>query len=130
MAKYKNKKVCVNGLEFDSKKESNHFIKLLEKQRNGEISNLETQVKYILIPSQYETFERFGKKGQKLKDGKRIVEREIAYIADFRYIDNTTGKIVVEDVKGYKNKKAGAYAMFIAKRKLMLYVHGIRIKEI
>ena len=130
MAKYNNKKVCVDGLYFDSKKEANRYIKLLEKQQNGEISSIETQVKYVLVPAQYETYERYGKKGQKLKDGKRLIEREIAYIADFRYIDNATGKTVVEDVKGYICKKAGAYAMFIAKRKLMLYVHGIRIKEV
>ena len=33
-------------------------------------------------------------------------------------------KIVVEDTKGFKTKD------YIIKRKLMLYVHGIRIKEI
>ena len=130
MSKYNNKKVCVNGLYFNSKKEANRYIKLLEKQQNGEISSLETQVKYVLILSQYETFERFGKNGQRLKDGKKLLEREIAYVADFRYIDNISGETIVEDVKGYRNKKAGAYAMFIAKRKMMLYFFGIRINEV
>ena len=124
MSKYKNKKVCVNGLSFDSVKESKRYIHLLEKQRNGDISALQTQVKYVLIHSQYEFYERYGKKGQRLKDGRRLVERECCYIADFVYIDNRTGKTVVEDTKGFKTKD---YAI---KRKLMLFIHGIKIKEV
>lgn len=128
MSKYKNKKVCVNGLYFDSKKEAKRFMQLLEKQQNGEISSLQTQVKYVLIPSQYESYERYGKKGQKLKDGRRMVERECAYIADFVYIDNASGETVVEDVKGYR--RDGAYNIFTIKRKLMLYLKGIKVNEV
>lgn len=128
MSKYKNKKVCVNGLYFDSKKEAKRFMQLLEKQQNGEISSLQTQVKYVLIPSQYESYERYGKKGQKLKDGRRMVERECAYIADFVYVDNATGETVVEDVKGYR--RDGAYNIFTIKRKLMLYLKGIKVNEV
>lgn len=128
MPKYKNKKVCVNGLYFDSKKEAKRFMQLLEKQQNGEISSLQTQVKYVLIPSQYESYERYGKKGQKLKDGRRMVERECAYIADFVYIDNASGETVVEDVKGYR--RDGAYNIFTIKRKLMLYLKGIKVNEV
>jgi hypothetical protein len=124
MAKYKNKKVSVNGLKFDSVKEGKRYMQLLEKQQNGEISALQTQVKYVLIDSQYEFYERYGKKGQKLKDGRRLVERECAYIADFVYTDNRTGETVVEDTKGFKTKD------YLIKRKLMLYVHGIKIKEV
>ena len=124
MPKYKNKKVCVNGLYFDSKKEAKRFMQLLEKQQNGEISSLQTQVKYVLIPSQYESYERYGKNGQRLKDGRRLVEKECFYIADFVYIDNRTGKTVVEDTKGFKTKD------YVIKRKLMLLIHGIKIKEV
>ena len=124
MAKYKNKKMSVNGLSFDSIKEGKRYMHLLEKQHNGEISSLQTQVKYVLIHSQYEFYERYGKKGQRLKDGRRLVERECCYIADFVYIDNKTGKTVVEDTKGFKTKD---YAI---KRKLMLFIHGIKIKEV
>lgn len=128
MSKYKNKSTCVNGLTFQSCKEANRYLKLSEKQRNGEISSLHTQVKYVLIPSQYETYERFGRKGQKLKDGRRMVERECAYIADFVYVDNATGETVVEDVKGYR--RDGAYNIFTIKRKLMLYLKGIKVNEV
>ncbi len=128
MSKYKNKTMSVNGLTFQSVKEGKRYIYLLEKERNGEISSLQTQVKYVLIPSQYESYERYGKKGQKLKDGRRMVERETAYIADFVYVDNATGETVVEDVKGYR--RDGAYNIFVIKRKLMLKEHGIKLKEV
>ena len=128
MSKYKNKMMSVNGLSFDSIKEGKRYIHLLEKERKGEISSLQTQVKYVLIPSQYESYERYGKKGQKLKDGRRMVERECAYIADFVYIDNASGETVVEDVKGYR--RDGAYNIFTIKRKLMLYLKGIKVNEV
>jgi hypothetical protein len=86
------------------------------------------QVKFVLIPAQYETYERCGKKGQRLKDGKRCIERECAYVADFVY--KKDGELVVEDTKGYRNPSSSTYAYFVMKRKLMLWVHGIRIKEV
>lgn len=90
----------------------------------GEIINLQRQVKYVLIPPQHETYERYGKKGQRLKDGHKTIEKECAYIADFQYHDAKTGKLVVEDTKGVRTKD------YIIKRKLMLWVHGIRIIEV
>lgn len=44
------------------------------------------------------------------------------YIADFVYHED--GMQVVEDTKGVRT------ADYIIKRKLMLWVHGIRIKEV
>ena len=122
--KYKSIKTLVNGIEFDSRKEARRYQELLLLQRAGAILNLRRQVKYILIPAQYETYERYGKKGQRLKDGRRLVEKECFYIADFVYIDNRTGKTVVEDTKGFKTKD------YVIKRKLMLLIHGIKIKEV
>lgn len=127
-AKYNNKKINVNGMIFDSMKEYKRYVQLKELEEAGAITELQRQVKYVLIPAQHETYERYGKKGQQLKDGNRLLERECAYIADFVYIDTSTGEKVVEDVKGYRRK--GAYDMFTVKRKLMLYVHGIKIKEV
>lgn len=91
-------------------------------ERAGSITDLQTQVKFVLIPAQYETFERYGKKGQRLKDGTRCIEKECAYYADFVYMQN--GKKVVEDTKGVRTKD------YIIKRKLMLWVHGIKINEV
>ena len=108
MTKYKNKKVFVDGHTFDSKKEAKRYYELRLLEQAGEITNLRIQVKFVLIPS------------QKI-DGK-VVERECAYKADFVYQEN--GQTVVEDTKGFRTRD------YIIKRKMMLYIHGIRIKEI
>lgn len=120
--KYQAIKTVVNGIEFDSRKEARRYQELLLLQRAGVIQDLKMQVKYILIPAQYETYERYGKNGQRLKDGQRLLEKECAYVADFVYTEN--GIEIVEDTKGVKTKD------YIIKRKLMLYTHGIRIKEV
>ena len=125
--KYHNRKTRVsNGQIADSRKEARRYEELLLLQRVGKISNLRSQVPYELIPAQYETYERYGKKGQRLTDGKKLIERAVVYVADFVYTED--GKTVVEDVKGYRD--GAAYSIFTIKRKLMLYIHGIRIREI
>lgn len=112
--KYHNKKVVRDGETFDSVKEYRRFCELLLLEKGGVISDLQRQVKYVLIPSQ--------------KEGKKTIERECSYRADFVYTDNETGETIVEDVKGYKG--GGAYEIFKIKRKLMLYVHHIKIVEV
>lgn len=123
MRKYRNCKITVNGMTFDSRREYNRYTELWLLERAGKIRELERQKKYILIPAMYETFERYGKNGQRLKDGRRCIEKECAYYADFAYI-NKDNEIIVEDAKGVRTKD------YIIKRKLMLFIHGIRIKEV
>ena len=117
--KYKN--IKVNG--FASKKEAGRYPELLLLQKAGKIHDLRCQVRFEVVPAQYEYYERYGKKGQRLKDGKRCVERAVDYVADFDYYTED-GTYVVEDTKGFKTKD------YIIKRKLMLWVHGIRIREV
>ena len=117
--KYGNKKVEIDGLVFDSRKEARRYQELSLLEKAGAIQNLQTQVKFILIPAQHER-NTMGARGG-IKKGK-LIERECSYIADFVYTEN--GKTVIEDTKGFKTKD------YIIKRKLMLWVHGIRIKEI
>ena len=126
--KYGNKKVVVDGIEFDSKKEAKRYAELKLMQRAGVISDLELQKEFELIPAQYETFERYGKNGQRLKDGKRCIEKSCTYKADFAYMKD--GKQFVEDVKGYRDPAGAGYAKFVIKRKLMLHIYGIRVTEI
>lgn len=126
--KYHSKKVTVGGMSFDSKKEAKRYQELYFLERAGTITDLQRQVKFVLIPAQYETYERYGKKGQRLKDGRRCIEKECAYVADFVYIKDS--ERIVEDAKGYRNPSTAGYAYFVLKRKLMLWVHGIRIQEI
>ena len=61
------------------------------------------------------------KKKGGVKKGK-VIEQKCSYIADFVYTEN--GEKVVEDTKGFRTKD------YIIKRKLMLYIHGIRIQEV
>ena len=123
-AKYKNiKTTTFDGIVHDSAKEARRWGELLLLQRAGKITGLKRQVEFELIPPQYETYERYGKTGQRLKDGRRLVERAVTYVADFVYTDAETFETIVEDTKGVKTKD------YIIKRKLMLSVYGIRVKE-
>ena len=108
MRKYGNRKVERDGIVFDSVKECQRYCELKLMQRAGLISDLQLQVSYELIPTQR-------------IDGK-LAEKAVNYIADFVYKQN--GQTVVEDTKGMRTKE------YIIKRKLMLYVHGIRIREV
>lgn len=99
---------------FDSIRERDRYGELALMAKAGEISNLQYQVKYDLIPTQVRD------------DGKK--ERGISYVADFVYEQD--GKTVVEDSKGYRNPSSAAYAKFVIKRKLLLYIHGITLREV
>lgn len=110
MRKYRNKKVTVDGLTFDSKHEAKRYTELKLLERAGEIEDLQMQVSYVLLPSQ--------------KLNNRVVERPVKYIADFVYQLKSTGETVVEDTKGVRTKD------YVLKRKMMLYFHGIQIKEV
>ena len=101
-------------------KEYDRYLELLALKMAGEISDLRRQVKYILIPTQREP-DQVGKRGG-IKKGK-LLEKEVAYYADFVYKDKS-GNEVVEDTKGMKTTE------YIIKRKLMLFIHGIRIHEV
>lgn len=125
-SKYLNKKIVVNGIEFASKKESRRYQELLVLLNTGEISDLRLQVPYELIPAQKEP-PTIGSKGG-VHPGKTI-ERSVVYVCDFQYLDKD-GNLVVEDVKGYRKADAGAYRIFVIKRKLMLWRYGITIREV
>ena len=125
-----NRKVIVDGMEFDSKKEFARWVELSAMQERGEISNLERQKKYTLIPPQRGESVEVYKKGDKAGQPKPgpLIEREVAYIADFVYVKD--GKTVVEDVKGFRDPSSAMYAKFVLKRKLMLWIHGIHVEEV
>lgn len=118
-SKYGNKKILVNGVKFDSMKEYKRYLQLQMLERAGDITDLQRQVKYVLIPAQKEP-DTIGPKGGIHKG--RTIEQECSYIADFVYQEN--GKTVVEDTKGVRTPE------YVIKRKLMLYIHGIKIKEV
>lgn len=120
--KYHNRKVVENGITFDSKKEANRYAELCTMQKAGMIHGLETQKKFVLIPAQREQ-DTVGKRGGRHKG--KLIESEAAYYADFVYYLQD-GTMVVEDVKSPATKTP----QYILKRKMMLYLHGIRVKEV
>ncbi len=110
-------------MEYDSKRERDRHIFLLNAEREGTISDIRRQVTFHLLPAQYETVEKQLK--TKTKEVKVCVERAVDYIADFTYMKD--GKLVVEDVKAASNVLDKSY---IIKRKLLLYFHHLKIKEV
>ena len=125
MNKYRNHKAYSDGMMFDSRREARRYHELLMLQKAGKIRDLQRQVPFLLLPDQREP-DTIGKRGGIHKG--RIIERKVVYIADFCYFNCDSGEYTVEDIKGFK--KGESYALFVIKRKLMLYVHGIRVKEI
>lgn len=119
--KYNAHSVEYDGIKFDSQKEALRYKELTFLISSGIISNLRRQVKYVLIPAQREP-STVGPRGG-VKPGK-LIEKECSYIADFVYTVVETGETVVEDTKGFCTKD------YLIKRKLMLFVYGIKIKEI
>ena len=109
--KYKNKKVVVDNILFDSKKEANYYTKLKILRDAGKILDLELQKRFVL------------QQGFKLQ-GKTY--RAITYIADFVYKDSK-GQVHVVDVKREDKKKDKVYRL---KKKMLAYKFGIEIEEV
>ena len=101
-----------------SKKEHGRAGQLKIMESAGIITNLREQVRFNLLPSQYGTCGTDFKG----KEVKVLLERPLSYIADFVY--EMDGQTIVEDTKGVRTE------VYKIKRKLMLFFHGIRIKEI
>lgn len=108
--KYRNVVVeTADGMRFDSKAEHRRWCYLVQLLKAREIAKLQRQVAFELIPAQ--TRPSGGK------------ERPTVYVADFVYTDRT-GATVVEDVKGASTPE------YRLKRKLMLWRHGVEIREV
>lgn len=92
-----------NGRVFDSKHEMNTAIKLQALEKSGNITDLQYQVPFVLVP----------------KEGKL---RAITYRADFTFRED--GCLHVLDAKGHVTQ------LYALKRRLMRYLHGIDIQEV
>jgi hypothetical protein len=113
--KYKNTKIEIDNIKFDSIKEAKRYIELKLMEKAGEIKDFKMQVPYILQDS--------------FKLGNKTY-RDIKYIADFTYMQKskTSGvelwELVIEDTKGYKIKE------YLLKRKMFAYKYQKEIKEV
>jgi hypothetical protein len=109
VSKYGNRQSAVSdGKVFSSVRERNRYEELRLLWKMGKITEPRCQPRYELIPKQ---------------DG----ERKVEYVADFAYADKDGAKIGalhVEDTKGFRTKD------YVIKRKLMLWIHGIRVEEV
>ena len=103
MSKYGAIKTTVDGIVFDSRAEARRYSELLLMQYSGLISHLVCHPSWLLVVNG-------------VKIGK--------YTADFQYVvlDNQT--IITEDVKGVRTRD------YILRKKLMLALHGIDVKEV
>lgn len=109
--KYHNKKIVIDGIKFDSIKESNRYRELKLLQKANLITELELQKKFELQPSY------INNKCQKV--------RAITYIADFFYYDKQKDQYIIEDVKGYRTD------VYKLKKKLLEYVYpNLTINEL
>lgn len=99
-AKYKNVKTG----RYASKREATHAERLKLLERAGEISDLEEQPKFLLIPAQ---------PGM----------RPTFYYADFSYVDRDGVRHVI-DVKGFRTE------VYRLKKKLVAFVHNVVIEEV
>lgn len=87
-SKYHAKRIEVNGVVYDSKKEAKRAAVLEQQEKYGIITNLQRQVPFELQP------------GYTNNQGKKI--RPIIYIADFTY--EKDGKKIIEDTKGFRTE--------------------------
>lgn len=101
--KYNAVKTTINSITFDSKHEASRYQELLLLQRAGQIQDLQLQVPFTIIVN-----------------GKKICK----YIADFQYVDVSSGKVVTEDAKGM------ATQVYKLKRKLVEALYDVKIVEV
>ena len=122
-SKYRNEKVTFQGMSFDSKKELQRYLFLVDAERRGVISDLQRQVKFELIPAITEEYVEHLKTKDKVKT--RTVQSAVTYICDFTYLKDD--KIVIEDVKSSPSLVTKEYRL---KKKMMLAIHGLIVKEV
>lgn len=101
--KYNAKRITINDITYASLREANRHQELLWLERAGEIADIELQPRYPLVVN-----------------GCKVC----TYIADFRYVEVATGRVIVEDAKGYRTP------VFRLKSKLMIACYGITIHEV
>lgn len=101
MNKYKNKKVIVDDIKFDSKHEAEYYLLLKRLKEEGKIKDFELQKKYELQPS----FKKYNKN-----------HRPITYTVDYvvYHLDN---EIECIDIKGMETQQG------VMRRKMFDYLY-------
>ena len=121
--KYNNTKIeCEDG-KFDSKKEYQRWLVLKDAEAQGMITDLQRQVKFVLIPAVTEDYVVHLKTKDKIKT--RTLQLAICYTCDFAYYKN--GEYIVSDVKASPKMLPKEYVL---KKKILFALKGILIKEV
>jgi hypothetical protein len=111
--KFHAKKVVIDGIEFDSKRESEYYSHFVDMANAGIVTKIECHPKYTLL----ESFRG--------RDGK--TERAITYKPDFR-ITYADGSVEVIEVKSKRTAKEPDYIM---RRKLFKHNNpNVRFLEV
>ena len=119
--KYGNKKLVIDGVTWDSKREYQRWLVLRQAEADGLICKLERQPKFELIPAIKETYVKHLKTKDKVCE--RTAQLPITYTADFSYFKD--GVRVIEDVKASKFMLPKE---FVLKAKMMKYFHNIDVR--
>lgn len=101
-SKYRNVKVRIDGILFDSKREGARYCELKLLEKAGEISDLELQPGFMCMIGSI---------------------RICKYSADFAYKDNA-GNRIIEDAKAIRTD------VYKLKKKLVKALHGVDIVEV
>jgi hypothetical protein len=110
--KYRNRKVVVGGLTFDSQAEARRWETLCGWEQSGQITGLERQRAFVLAP------------GVRLAGEKRA-KPALRIIVDFYYEED--GRRVVEDVKSPVTAKTAAWRI---KKHLLKSLYGLDVREV
>lgn len=102
-SKYRNRKVTVDGIKFDSKLEAWQYKRLQPRVKSGELIEMRRQHPWPLIVN-----------------GKLVC----TFKSDFDFVIAATGEHVVQDAKGYQTRES------ITKHKLYRAVYGVAIEVI
>ena len=108
-SKYHSKKVIIDGIKFDSKREGEYYQKLKILEEKGLIKDLELQKEWLL----QDKFKINGK-----------TRRKIVYKSDFSYVSTEDDRLHVIDVKGFRTD------LYKLKKKLFEYKYGVEIEEV
>ena len=94
--KFNARKVVIDGHSFPSQKEADRYVLLRERQRRGEIANLELQPVLKLYSGNTPVLIR--SKGY--PNG-----RQVKMVLDFAYFDADRNRRILEDVKGFRTRE-------------------------
>jgi hypothetical protein len=111
--KYHAQVCTVDGIRFDSRKESRRYERLKILAAAGEITALELQPEFPIT-----VVELWRDDGRWIVCGR--------FRADFRYIETRSGEVVIEDTKSGPTKTT-AYRL---RKRLVEAIHGVTIREV